>query len=218
MRTALLVLVFVVSCGCMGPPAPPPATGASFAEGFDAAEHLPAGWQAHAGRWVLVDEPVAPSQPHVVEQRATVNDTRSDYVALDHGTFDDFNASARVRLMPGGGSAHGGLLVRYADEGDYYVARVSHTDGSLRFVEYRGGDEVPHAESLARPIPLGEWILLSVTAKGDALTMRVNGEEPFTLRDDTFRVGHVGLWTQDDSIVQFDDVRVERAQGPYGAG
>lgn len=209
MRFLLLFLALVAVAGCASGPAAPPATGRDFTEGFDAAEALPAGWEAAGGRWDLVDEPLARTAPHVMEQRMPTTGA-SRYLAASQGTFADAEIHVFLRPISGDVAMGGGLVFRFSDPNNYYVAAVDGLAGKVRFVEFNRGVRNDQEAPLAAPLAPHEWIDLGVRAKGDEIVVSINGVPSLTVRDATLKVGNVGLWTQDDADTQFDDVSAKR--------
>jgi hypothetical protein len=58
-------------------------------------------------------------------------------------------------------------------------------------------------------IPVSEWGVLRVVAKGNHFRVYVNGNLLFEAEDDTFAgAGRVGLWTKADSYTLFDDFAI----------
>jgi hypothetical protein len=210
MRLLLAWVAAALLAGCASPPAAPPSTGKNFMEGFDGSEEMPSGWDMHGGIWRLLDEPKAPSQPHVLQQMGRESGTFPHIVATSRGTFGDAEVSLKIRPVSGAKAWGGGLAFRYVDTGNYYVARVDGVEQKVELLEYDNGDRPTHEETYERNFTQGEWVTLKVTSKGDEMKVEVDGTAAFTVLDVTLRVGHVGLWVQDDSVTQFDDLTVRK--------
>jgi hypothetical protein len=202
-------VVALVLAGCSGKPAQAPATGKDFFDNFEPHE-FPVGWERPAGRWELMDNETPASGIHVVQQLSRLKDSMPHAVAKGRGTYDDFDASVKVRLVAGDVSKSGGLAFRYVDVGNYYVARISGIQGNAKFIEYDHATMTQKDPAYAGAFPSNEWFDLKVRAQGSKLTLFVNGQQAAEIMDESLTVGYVGLWAQDDSNTQFDDLRVTK--------
>jgi hypothetical protein len=54
----------------------------------------------------------------------------------------------------------------------------------------------------------GEWHTLAVRREGIRITVLYDGQETMALRDERFRSGTVGLWTEDDTVADFADLTI----------
>lgn len=100
--------------------------------------------------------------------------------------------------------------MRYVDSGNFYGVRLGGADGTVRFIEYTKGSQEELGPEFARAIPSDTWFTLIVRAEGDSFTVLVDGQPTLAVTDATIPVGHVGLWTEPDSILQFDDFQADR--------
>jgi len=55
----------------------------------------------------------------------------------------------------------------------------------------------------------GAWHTLAVRKQGSVLEVRYDGASILKMRDERFSEGNVGLWTEDDTIVDFADFVVK---------
>lgn len=117
----------------------------------------------------------------------------------------DVKATARMRYVAGDVDRAGGLVLRYHDAGNYYVARVNAAEGDLRIFRVVNG--------LRRTIGLvkatsadGEWHTLEFSAAGSTLTATLDGAHAAVAHDSYFLKGRAGLWTKSDSVTDFADV------------
>jgi len=61
----------------------------------------------------------------------------------------------------------------------------------------------------ARP-DASPWTTLSVGFHGNLFTVSLDGQRLFDVEDSTFNgPGKTGLWTKADSVIYFDDFRIE---------
>jgi hypothetical protein len=136
-------------------------------------------------------------------------------IALATGV-DYANVVGRCRFRYIGGEVDkaGGVILRYADPGNYYVARANAAEGDLRIFRVANG--------LRRTLPDGvikgasdddQWHTLEFRAEGSKLTATLDGKFTVTAYDSYFLRGRVGLWTKSDSRTEFADVGFEPIAG-----
>jgi hypothetical protein len=132
-------------------------------------------------------------------------------MALARG-FEAHDVVGRVRLHYAGGEVDraGGVVLRYHDAGNYYVARVNAAEGDLRIFRVANG--------VRRTLPGGkvmgatddaEWHTLEFRAEGSKLTATLDGKFTAVAYDSYFLQGGAGVWTKSDSITEFDDLEFE---------
>ncbi len=96
------------------------------------------------------------------------------------------------------------MVVRFLDANNYYVARASAIEHNISLHRVVDGKFQQLAAANVYVVP-GEWHGLTLLADRDQFTVRYNGRVVLTVGDGTIgSAGRVGLWTQADSIVQFD--------------
>jgi len=119
----------------------------------------------------------------------------------------DVVGKVRLRYVAGEVDRAGGVVLRYRDPGNYYVARVNAAEGDLRIFRVANG--------IRRTLPGGivmgatddgAWHTLEFRAEGSVLTATLDGKHTAVAYDSGFLQGGAGLWTKSDSITEFDDV------------
>ncbi|MGH2652583.1 MAG: hypothetical protein ACRDHK_15375, partial [Actinomycetota bacterium] len=161
------------------------------------------------GRWVVRAEEDAPSPPNVLVQ---IDDDPTDYrfpVAVVAGVeFRDLRLSVRCKPVSGKVDRACGVVFRYADEGNYYIARANSLEGNVRFYAVQNGRRRQLA-SFTGPVGGEEWHRLAIEAEGKNVRVFWDGEQVLSVEDATFDApGRVGLWTKADSVTYFDDLTV----------
>jgi hypothetical protein len=161
-------------------------------------------------RWVVLEDPSSPAGPRVLTEisRDRTNE-RYSHAVLNGVTAQDVSVSVRFRPVDGRVDQAAGLIVRYRDAGNYYVARANALEGNVRLYRMVGGRRTQFAGVDAR-VPRDTWQMLGLRAAGDQLTVMLDGRELFSAVDRTFATaGQVGLWTKADSVTHFDGLEVE---------
>lgn len=117
----------------------------------------------------------------------------------------DVKASARMRYVDGKIDRAGGVVLRYRDPGNYYVARVNAAEGDLRIFRVVNGLRRTIGVVKA-PSDDGAWHTLEFRAEGSTLTATLDGVHTTVAHDSFYLKGRAGLWTKSDSVTEFDDV------------
>src|SRR5688572_16886056 len=184
---------------------------------FDTAPlgQLPPGWSVFmtnhglAPRWEIRKDQSAPTQPYVLAQVSNdPTDNRSPLAILDNMMLRDGELSVRIKPV-GGHQLQGGLVWRYRDENNYYLARANALDKSVAVYKVQNGQRTLVLPGVPRDIPSNGWSILKVTARGSRFQVYVDHRRMLQGWDTTFSgAGKVGLWTAADAVTYFDDFRV----------
>jgi hypothetical protein len=177
---------------------------------------VPPGWsvrmtnRGQAPRWEVRQDISAPTGPNVLAQMSndpTVN--RSPLAILDDTMLRDGDLSVRIKPV-GGHEMQGGLVWRYRDENNYYLARTNAIDKTVAVYKVQNGQRTPLMPGATRDIPSNGWSTLKVSVRGNRFQVYVDHRRILQGWDSTFiHPGKVGLWTGADAVTYFDDFRVD---------
>ena len=166
----------------------------------------PAAWTCGATgkgapKWTVEADPSAPGKGKVLRQSGVApfpwcvkNDS-----ALSEGWVE-----VKFRPIAGREDQAGGVVWRWKDGDNYYVARANAlennvslyhtTNGSRRTIEYKNA-----------PVARDQWHTLRVEFKGSSIRVSLDGKTAIE-RDDSHigGPGKVGVWTKADSVTAFD--------------
>jgi len=174
----------------------------------------PPGWTVEgtgkAHGWQIRKDQTAPTQPYVLaEVSADPTATRPPLAILDDPTTRDADVSVRIKPVSGREGMAGGVVWRYRDENNYYVARANATENTVSVFKVQNGTKIPLLTGVKHPIPANSWSILKVSVRGSRFQVFVDHRRGLGGRDTTFSApGRVGLWALGDSTVYFDDFRV----------
>jgi 3-keto-disaccharide hydrolase len=168
---------------------------------------LPAGWIAGVtGRgspqWAVLADPKAPSAPHVLQQSG--RGTFPWCVKKDAALADGF-VEVKFKAISGREDQAGGVVWRWKDGDNYYVARANALENnvSLYFTSQGKRNTLEYVDV---PVPAGAWHTLRVEFAGTRIRVALNGTWYIDLEDGHITAaGAVGLWTKADSVTAFDD-------------
>lgn len=177
---------------------------------------MPPGWTASmtnrgaAPQWQILKDGSAPTQPYVLAQISS-DPTRNRFplAIFDALTLRDSDVSVRIKPVAGRADQAGGVVFRYRDKNNYYLARANALDQSVALFKVQDGQRLPLSAGVHHDIPLNAWSILKVSVRGNRFQVYVNHRRILQAFDDTFSSsGKVGLWTIGDSVTYFDDFRV----------
>src|ERR1022692_4084060 len=161
-------------------------------------------------RWEIVKDSTAATQPYVFAQVSAdpVRD-RFPLAVFNDATFRDGDISVRIKLVSGREVQAGGLVWRYRDQNNYYLALANALATNVQVFKVENGLRSPLMEGVHHEIPTNAWSILKVIARGNRFQVFVDHRRILQGWDNTFLTpGKVGLWTVADSVTYFDDFRV----------
>jgi hypothetical protein len=159
------------------------------------------------GRWVVRAVSDAPSGSNVLAQE---DSDRTDYrfpvAVADTPTFSDVSVSVRCKAVGGRVDRACGIVWRYRDENNYYLARANALEDNVRFYYVRNGRRT-QLEGWNGKVTSGTWHELRADMRGDHVEVYYDGRKVIDGHDARFTgPGNVGVWTKADSHTLFDDL------------
>ncbi|MGQ0751297.1 MAG: family 16 glycoside hydrolase [Betaproteobacteria bacterium] len=176
---------------------------------FDAyaAGPLPPDWLcgvtgAGQQRWAVEPASDAPSKPNVVKQSA-VGDF--PWCALKGAVITDGYVDVKFKALSGKRDQAGGVIWRWKDGNNYYVARANALENNVSLYYTAKGKRIT-LKYVDAPVPLNTWHTLRVEFSGKTIRVILNGKTYIQMEDEHIQgAGAVGLWTKADSVTVFDD-------------
>jgi hypothetical protein len=127
---------------------------------------------------------------------------------LDGPPRVDLELSARVKLA--GGSRSGGLVWHYENPDNYHLVSLDLDEQRVGIYRFTAGNRVRLRSEDDLELDPNAWHTLKVISEAARIRVYIGGIRVFEARDRSLRAaGGVGLWSAGDSIVQFDDFRIE---------
>jgi hypothetical protein len=200
----ILILTMAIWCGAA----------AAFAGkiSFDnvAPGELPPGWTAGItgdgkADWAVVEDASAPSAGHHALKQSgaakfcwcvTTN------VVLQHGWIE-----TKFKPLTGKEDESGGLIWRWRDGNNYYVARANALEDNVTIYHTVDGVRKEYGRRDIK-VASNQWHTLRVEFHGNHFKVIFDGKLALQWDDETFKdAGAVGVWTKADSVTLFDDFR-----------
>jgi hypothetical protein len=182
----------------------------------DALGRVPPGWSVAMTsggippRWEVRRDLSAPTQPYVLAHLS--NDSgadRSPLAIFNSLSLLDGDVSVRIKAVAGREDEIGGVVWRYRDPGNYYLALANALRHNVAIFRVQDGHRVQLRVPVPHDIEPDAWNILKVAVRGPRFQVYVNHRRILDVYDHTFtEPGKVGLWTMDDSLTYFDDFRV----------
>ncbi len=173
----------------------------------DAPGALPAGWRAGvtgrgSPKWSVEADASAPSRPNVLKQSGSGTFpwcVRPD-VSLENGYVE-----VKFKPLSGREDQAGGLVWRWKDGDNYYVARANALEDNVSLY-YTANGRRNTIKYVDAPVPGNVWHTLRVEFSGKAIRVILDGKQYIGMEDDRIvGSGAVGVWTKADSVTLFDD-------------
>jgi len=168
---------------------------------------LPAGWRSGvtgrgSPKWSVEADTSAPSRPNVLKQSGS--GTFPWCVRPDVSLADGY-AEVKFKPLTGREDQAGGVVWRWKDGDNYYVARANALENnvSLYYTVNARRNTIKYVDA---PVPGNVWHALRVEFSGKKIRVILDGK-PYIETDDGHiaGAGAVGVWTKADSVTLFDD-------------
>jgi hypothetical protein len=187
------------------------ASSAVFAETInfdrDMPGALPPGWQQGMtgkgnARWAVKADPSAPSEPNVLQQSGS---GAFPWCVLRGSAVENGFVEVRFKPISGSEDRAGGVVWRWKDGDNYYVARANALENNVSLYHTTNGrrNTIKYVDA---PVASNAWHTLRVEFSGSRIKVALNGKTYIDLEDAHISAaGAVGVWTKADSVTAFDD-------------
>ena len=173
----------------------------------EAAGALPKGWSAGvtgrgSARWTVEADASAPSKPNVLKQTGQGD---FPWCVLRDASLTDGFVEVRFKPLSGKQDQAGGVVWRWKDGNNYYVARANALENNVSLYYTQNGrrNSIKYVDA---PVAANVWHTLRVEFAGRQIRVALDGKRYIDLDDDRIGgAGAVGVWTKADSVTVFDD-------------
>jgi alanine dehydrogenase len=181
------------------------------AENFDTVKPglLAPGWECGVTgkgtpRWTVEADPTAPSAPQVLQQSGSGT---FPWCVKKDASLADGHVEVKFKALRGRQDQAGGVVWRWKDGDNYYVARANALENNVSLYYTENGRRIT-LKYVDAPVPAKTWHTLAVEFNGARIRVVLNGKTYIELDDGHIKgAGAVGLWTKADSVTAFDDFR-----------
>jgi hypothetical protein len=144
----------------------------------------------------------APSPPNILKQSGQGD---FPWCVRPNATLDDGFVEVKFKPILGRKDQTGGVIWRWKDGGNYYVARANALENnvSLYYTENGVRKTLKYVDA---PVAANAWHTLRAEFSGATIRVLLDGKRYIELNDDHIAgPGAVGVWTKADSVTAFDD-------------
>src|SRR5438105_3684692 len=168
---------------------------------------LPAGWEQGvtgkgSPKWAVRADPGAPSKPNVLEQSGSGT---FPWCVLRKTSIENGFVEVRFKALSGSEDQAGGVVWRWKDGNNYYVARANALEDNVSLYHTTNGrrNTIKYVDA---PVAKNQWHTLKVDFAGRSIRVALDGKVYISQEDDHIKgAGSVGVWTKADSVTVFDD-------------
>lgn len=214
-----LILVSALSFCAVVAMAEAPASEVTWSFEDATVGQLPKGWssaktgEGKGSDWKVVEDASAPKGTKILAQTSESPGPMFNLCLAGDTTFKDVALSVSFKPVKGKIDQGGGLVWRYIDANNYYVARFNPLEGNYRLYKVVAGKRTQLATKEGLQAGSSEWHTMTVTMKGDQMECSLDGKKYLSATEGTFtKPGKVGLWTKADAHTYFDGLTVSAVE------
>ena len=167
----------------------------------------PAGWVCGvtgrgSPKWAVEADSTAPSKPNVLKQSG--QGTFPWCARKDVSVADGF-VEVKFKPMEGKEDRAGGVMWRFKDGDNYYIARANALENNVSLYHTTRGSRhtIKYVDA---PVAANQWHTLRIEFAGKHMKVSLDDKQYIDLEDDHISgAGAVGVWTKADSMTAFDD-------------
>jgi hypothetical protein len=144
----------------------------------------------------------APSRPNVLKQSGTA---AFPWCVKNEVAIADGFVEVKLKPMQGREDQAGGVVWRWKDGDNYYVARANALENnvSIYHTTHGGRHTIKYVDA---PVAANQWHTLRVEFSGKRIKVSLDGKHYIDEEDGHIAgPGAVGIWTKADSVTAFDD-------------
>ena len=157
-----------------------------------------------APRWSVERDPTAPSGQPVLKQSGSGT---FPWCVMPRVAQADGFVEVRFKPVAGKEDQAGGVVWRWKDGNNYYVARANALENNVSLY-YTANGRRNTLKYVDAPVPRNVWHTLRVEFDGPQIRVALDGKTYIEVKDTHIAgAGAVGLWTKADSVTAFDDFR-----------
>ncbi len=219
----LLAIFVLLAGGCVQKPTKQTKKTAStdsyisdpdYSVNFDrcAADTVPSGWFSavtgnnKAGHWSVIQN----QDNKLVGQTSSAG---SGYLfnllVLEKPVLKDLILSVNLKAVLGSEDQGGGLVWRYQDNDNYYVARANPLENNFRLYKVTNGNR-KKLESYSLPVTSEVWHNIVISHLADTIKCYFDNQLFLQTIDLSIKkAGKTGLWTKADAVTYFDNFQLK---------
>lgn len=168
---------------------------------------IPHGWLAGVTgkgqpKWTVESDPTAPSKPSVLKQSG---EGRFPWCVKKDVHLTNGVVEVKFKPISGKEDQAGGLIWRWKDGDNYYIARANALENNVSLYHMERGSRKT-IKYVDAPVAPNQWHTLRVAFSGKHIAVLLDGKTYIEQDDEHISgAGAAGVWTKADSVTSFDD-------------
>lgn len=160
---------------------------------------------AFGGSWQVMED--STTQARILTQSESDDGVVYHYLNFTRPTLADLDASVRFRIRSGEIDPSAGILFQMNPKGTSgYLVRATTRNSEIAFHYILNGKRRDVKFAKIPALVPGTWHTIALTRRRSVVRIQYDGQEVMTVRDDRYSKGTVGVWTEDDTLVDFADL------------
>lgn len=166
--------------------------------------------KGNLGRWEIIEDKTAPSKPYTLAQASKENSGyHFNLMIIEETDYADLELEVKFKAISGEEDQGGGLIWRYQNPNNYYIARANPLENNFRVYKVVNVKREQLASADLK-ITSGAWHTIRIINVDDRIQCFYDDTLYLETRDTAFRKGKVGLWTKADAVTAFDDIEIKK--------
>jgi hypothetical protein len=155
-----------------------------------------------APQWRIEPESSAPSKPNVLKQSGR---GAFPWCVKKNASLAEGVVEVKFKALDGREDQAGGLVWRWKDGNNYYVARANALEDNVSLYYTENGNRIT-LKYVDAPVARNQWHTLRVEFSGTRIKVALDAKSYIELDDAHLSgPGRAGVWTKADSVTAFDD-------------
>ncbi len=160
------------------------------------------------GIWSVEADSTAPGG-RVLRQTESDDGVAFHWIQFERPTLQNVRVSVQFRIRSGEIDPTAGVLFQLDPKGrNGYLVRLSGQSNEAAFHYLLLGKRRDIRFSKIPPLTQGAWHTLSLVRTGARLSVTYDGAEVMRVREERYSGGTIGLWTEDDTVIDFAKLEV----------
>jgi len=154
--------------------------------------------------WTIEEDDTLFGKRHVLKQSGI---GRFPWCVKQDSDLSDGFVEVKFKPLSGNKDQAGGVIWRWKDSDNYYVARANALENNVSLYYTQGGNRITikYAEA---SVATNQWHTLRATFDGKRIQVSLNDIIYIDVEDEHITdTGKIGLWTKADSVTEFDSFR-----------
>jgi hypothetical protein len=155
-------------------------------------------------------KPLAGAGSVLAQTSQDPTDERFPMFVYDGDKFRNFRFSTQFKIVSGVSEQMAGVVFRFQNTSNFYVARISALGRNLRFYKVVDGVRSDRPVTADCDLAPGTWHQLAVNCEGNQIGVWLDGRLALpVMEDNTFSEGKIGFWTKSDAVTYYANATVE---------